>query len=292
MLEEERVTLSEPLAITKRKAKAEMQAFLGLNVDPEARMFVSLGRMVRQKGVDIIADIAYWILTTFENAQLIEIGPVADGYGVYAKERLLALSAKPEVQGRLFVKAEFMAVPAALKFASDFCLMPSRDEPFGYVDIEFAWHGALMVGAQAGGLGKVPGFYYIAQNKENLDRLQEELQEAISQAMAVDEGKLNEMAEEALKCTFPLGRWQKKTFSSLPGGLGQGPRRAQLRAAAAANAQRGGLLRPGGERTCCDVEAAGHLHAVQWLAFESEQCRRADGLALEKVEISTSERSG
>ena len=44
-------------------------------------------------------------------------------------------------------------MPQDLKFAADFCLMPSRDEPFGYVDVEFAWHGALLVGAQAGGLG-------------------------------------------------------------------------------------------------------------------------------------------
>ena len=29
--------------------------------------------------------------------------------------------------------------------------MPSRDEPFGYVDVEFAWRGAVIVGAQAGG---------------------------------------------------------------------------------------------------------------------------------------------
>lgn len=34
----------------------------------------------------------------------------------------------------------------ALYYAADFCLMPSRDEPFGIVDIEFAWGGALCIG--------------------------------------------------------------------------------------------------------------------------------------------------
>ena len=46
-----------------------------------------------------------------------------------------------------------------LHAATDVCLMPSRDEPFGYVDIEFGLYGALCVGFLVGGLGKMPGVY-------------------------------------------------------------------------------------------------------------------------------------
>jgi alpha-1,3-glucan synthase len=41
--------------------------------------------------------------------------------------------------------------------AADFCLVPSRFEPCGLVDIEFGWNGALMIGHDTGGLGKMPG---------------------------------------------------------------------------------------------------------------------------------------
>lgn len=210
MLEEERANLTQSLQETRRAAKAEMQEFLGLNKDPDARVFVSLGRLVRQKGVDLLADIAPWLLETFPMAQLIIIGPVGDGFGHYAAEKLQALTFRPEYKGRVFIKCEFMRVPEALKFAADFCLMPSRDEPFGYVDIEFAWRGALLVGAQAGGLGKVPGFYYLAQNRENLGRLRRELRAVVTEAMNAPPEKLQRMSEEALRCNFPLGGWQQR----------------------------------------------------------------------------------
>lgn len=36
-----------------------------MRVDPDARLCVSLGRLVRQKGVDILADVAEWLLSTY-----------------------------------------------------------------------------------------------------------------------------------------------------------------------------------------------------------------------------------
>lgn len=153
MLEEERAQLTDTLAKMKSDSKSEIQRTFGLKEDPDARIFVSLGRLVRQKGVDLVADIAPWLLETHPKAQLIVVGPIGDGFGNYAAEKLNKVGADPRFKGRVFVKCEFLKVPPALKFAADFCLMPSRDEPFGYVDIEFAWCGAVLVGAQAGGLG-------------------------------------------------------------------------------------------------------------------------------------------
>eukprot|EP00929_Paragymnodinium_shiwhaense_P027907 TRINITY_DN16274_c0_g3_i1.p1 TRINITY_DN16274_c0_g3~~TRINITY_DN16274_c0_g3_i1.p1 ORF type:complete len:2002 (+),score=497.55 TRINITY_DN16274_c0_g3_i1:86-6091(+) len=200
----------ERLLELKNSARKEIQQTYSLNVDPEARIFVFLGRLVRQKGVDLISDVAPAMLQQHEKAQLIIIGPVGDGFGHYAKKKLNDLAANPDYAGRLYVCCEFTRVPTVFKFAADFCLMPSRDEPFGYVDIEFAWHGALLVGAQAGGLGKVPGFYYLAQNRENLHRLHQEFLAAISQAMRTPTERLNEMALEAMRCSFPLAQWQEK----------------------------------------------------------------------------------
>ncbi|CAK0867763.1 unnamed protein product [Prorocentrum cordatum] len=174
MLEDERVEWDD-LHSRRAAAKATIQRQLGLREDPSAKLFVSLGRLVRQKGVDLLADVAPWLLEKYPDAQLVIVGPVGDGFGHYAGHHLQGLAEDERFRGRVFVKCEFQKVGDDLRFAADFCLMPSRDEPFGYVDVEFAWCGALVVGAQAGGLGKVPGFYYVAQNRENLSRLRREL---------------------------------------------------------------------------------------------------------------------
>ncbi|CAK9048525.1 unnamed protein product [Durusdinium trenchii] len=217
MLEEERVHLEGDLASVKADAKKRIQQRLGLEVNPNARLFVSLGRLVRQKGVDLIADVADWLLSNFADAQLILVGPVGDGFGHYAATKLEAMKENGRHAGRLHVHIQFMRdkdVLKDMKLGADFCLMPSRDEPFGYVDIEFAWHGALLVGAQAGGLGKVPGFYFLAQNRENLDRLRRELRTAVTRAMKADLDQLHRMAEEAISCTFPLDVWQRRLRSA------------------------------------------------------------------------------
>ena len=150
MLEEEREPLDKDLTEKKLEAKSETQRRFGLKVEPNARLFVSLGRLVRQKGVDILADVAEWLLSSYPEAQLLVIGPPADGFGFYAQRKLESLAEQETFRGRLSVHAKFVVVPPCVKWGCDFCLMPSRDEPFGYVDIEFAWRGAIIVGAQAG----------------------------------------------------------------------------------------------------------------------------------------------
>ncbi|CAL1154275.1 unnamed protein product, partial [Cladocopium goreaui] len=214
MLEDEREVNLEDLKQKKSAAKAMVQREFGLKVDPDARLFVSLGRLVRQKGVDILADVAEWLLSTYPEAQLLVIGPPADGFGYYAQRRLEALADLERFQGRLVAKCEFIEAPSYLKWGADFCLMPSRDEPFGYVDIEFAWRGAVIVGAQSGGLGKVPGFYYVQQNRENLSRLRRELRTAVSRAMAASQRTLREMSCRAMESSFPLVEWQESLMEA------------------------------------------------------------------------------
>ncbi|CAK9064462.1 unnamed protein product [Durusdinium trenchii] len=217
MLEEEREVLDKDLTEKKQEAKREAQSRFGLNVEPDARLFVSLGRLVRQKGVDILADVAEWLLSSYPEAQLLVIGPPADGFGFYAQRKLEALAEKAAFKGRLSVHSKFIVVPPCVKWAADFCLMPSRDEPFGYVDVEFAWRGAVIVGAQAGGLGKVPGFYYVQQNRENLARLRRELRTAVQRAMAATPSKVREMSRLALRSSFPLAEWQDALSSAYRG---------------------------------------------------------------------------
>lgn len=88
--------------------------------------------------------------------QLITVGPVIDLYGRFAAEKLARLMEMyPE---RVYSKPEFTALPPYLFSGADFALIPSRDEPFGLVAVEFGRKGALGVGSRLGGLGLMPGW--------------------------------------------------------------------------------------------------------------------------------------
>lgn len=88
--------------------------------------------------------------------QLITVGPVIDLYGRFAAEKLNRLmELYPD---RVFSKPEFTALPPFLFSGADFALIPSRDEPFGLVAVEFGRKGALGVGSRLGGLGLMPGW--------------------------------------------------------------------------------------------------------------------------------------
>jgi len=91
--------------------------------------------------------------------QLITVGPVIDLYGRFAAEKLNRLmELYPD---RVHSKPEFTALPPYLFSGADFALIPSRDEPFGLVAVEFGRKGALGVGSRLGGLGLMPGWVSI-----------------------------------------------------------------------------------------------------------------------------------
>lgn len=214
MSEEERADASsvdgEDFARRKIEAKLQVQRRYGLSQNADARIFVFLGRWVKQKGVDYIADVAEWMLTTYSGAQLIMIGPVGDPYGTYAKEKLERLYSAGKFNQRMFIHADFMKVCPEIKLACDFCLMPSRDEPFGYVDIEFGWYGALVVGSLRGGLGKLPGFYFQILNSDSSKHMQGRLKAAIQKAMACDSEFTSKMSVVARRSCFPVDEWQEE----------------------------------------------------------------------------------
>lgn len=158
------------------------------------------------------------MLNKYQNAQLIVIGPVGDAYGTYTKAKLDKLVSSGRFEGKLFVHAGFLVAPPELKLACEFCLMPSRDEPFGYVDIEFAWAGALVVGALRGGLGKLPGFYFRILNADSAVHVQRSLRKAVAAAMACDANKLLFMSRTGRASAFPVDVWQRE-LSELYGNL-------------------------------------------------------------------------
>ena len=149
------ITVDETFEASRGALKRQAQEWANLATDPDAELFVFVGRWSVQKGVDLIADVFPAILEDHKHAQLICIGPVIDLHGKFAALKLARLmELYPD---RVYSKPEFTALPPFIFSGAEFALIPSRDEPFGLVAVEFGRKGALGVGARVGGLGNMPG---------------------------------------------------------------------------------------------------------------------------------------
>lgn len=167
-------TFEEKRADLRRQA----QEWAGLDVDPTAELFVFVGRWSLQKGVDLIADIFPSILEKYPKTQLVCIGPVIDLYGRFAALKLDKLMKM--YPRRVYSKPEFTQLPPYIFSGAEFALIPSRDEPFGLVAVEFGRKGALGVGARVGGLGQMPGFWYTIESMSPSHLLQQFRQAIVS----------------------------------------------------------------------------------------------------------------
>jgi hypothetical protein len=116
-----------------------------------------------EKGADLVMHAAFWLLKHKPHVQIYIVGPIGDEVGQHVSTRLQLGAQVSSLRERLFVATTFFPVTSDMRYGTDFCLCPSRVEPFGYVDVEFAWHGTPTIGALVGGLGKVPGVYYRVQ---------------------------------------------------------------------------------------------------------------------------------
>lgn len=187
--------------------RRQAQEWAGLEVDPTAELFVFVGRWSLQKGVDLIADIFPSILEKYPKTQLICIGPVIDLYGRFAALKLQKLMEK--YPKRVFSKPEFTQLPPYIFSGAEFALIPSRDEPFGLVAVEFGRKGALGVGARVGGLGQMPGFWYTVESMTPSHLLQQ-FRQAIVSALDCKHNKRALMRAWSAKQRFPVAQWIKQ----------------------------------------------------------------------------------
>lgn len=198
------IHIDEKLEQDKPGMKLEAQKWAGLTEDPKADLFVFVGRWSQQKGVDSIADVFPSVLEHNPKVQLICIGPVIDLYGRFAA---LKLARMMEVYpGRVFSKPEFTALPGCIFSGADFALMPSRDEPFGLVAVEFGRKGALCVGARVGGLGQMPGWWFTIESTTT-KHFMHQFKTAIQGALASKPDQRAIMRARAAKQRFPVAQW-------------------------------------------------------------------------------------
>lgn len=174
------------------------------NPDPTAELFVFVGRWSLQKGVDLIADIFPSILEKHPKAQLICVGPVINLYGKFAALKLDKLMLK--YPKRVYSKPEFTALPPYIFSGAEFALIPSRDEPFGLVAVEFGRKGALGVGARVGGLGQMPGFWYTIESMAPRHLLHQ-FRGAVVSALSTKTDTRVQMRAWSAKQRFPVAQW-------------------------------------------------------------------------------------
>ncbi|KAM7198752.1 hypothetical protein V8F20_006067 [Naviculisporaceae sp. PSN 640] len=200
----EGVVVDEQFEASRAELRKQAQEWAGLEQRADAELFVFVGRWSMQKGVDLIADVFPWVLEQFPRAQLIAVGPVIDLYGKLAAIKLERLM--EQFPGRVYSKPEFTQLPPYIFSGAEFALIPSRDEPFGLVAVEFGRKGALGVGARVGGLGNMPGWYYTVEST-SAKHLISQFKDAIQGALASNGPTRAKMRAVSAKQRFPVARW-------------------------------------------------------------------------------------
>lgn len=198
------VTIDKERESKRGELRRQAQEWAGLEVNSEAELFVFVGRWSLQKGVDLIADIFPSILEKYPTTQLICVGPTIDLYGRFAALKLQKLVEK--YPRRVYSKPEFTALPPYIFSGAEFALIPSRDEPFGLVAVEFGSKGALGVGARVGGLGQMPGFWYTIESTAP-SHLLHQFRGAIVSALGSKQKTRVQMRAWSAKQRFPVAQW-------------------------------------------------------------------------------------
>jgi starch synthase len=130
----------------KARCKAALQRELGLSLDAQAPLVASVGRLVEQKGIDLIVGMLPKLMRGTE-AQLVLAGDGGPSF-VGAVEAAVA-----KAPGRAaFARAASEALVHRIFAGADFVLVPSRYEPCGLVQMYAQRYGALPVARATGGL--------------------------------------------------------------------------------------------------------------------------------------------
>ncbi|PSS03495.1 alpha amylase [Coniella lustricola] len=200
----EGIVVDETFEASRADLRVKAQEWAGLEIDPTAELFVFVGRWSLQKGVDLIADVFPSILEKYPKTQLVCVGPVIDLYGKFAALKLAKLMEK--YPKRVFSKPEFTQLPPYIFSGAEFALIPSRDEPFGLVAVEFGRKGALGVGARVGGLGQMPGWWYTVESMTPA-HLTDQFRHSLKEALESKPHKRALMRAWSAKQRFPVKQW-------------------------------------------------------------------------------------
>jgi starch synthase len=130
----------------KVRCRGALQRELGLPLDPHVPIVANVGRLVEQKGSDVVAHVIPRLLRA-SDAQIVVAGDGSPEL-VHAMEHAASKS-----HGRaVFARAAPEALVHRIFAGADIVLVPSRHEPCGLVQMYAQRYGALPVANATGGL--------------------------------------------------------------------------------------------------------------------------------------------
>lgn len=132
--------------MNRQKNKTAIQKELGLKVDPEIPLLSLIGRLDRQKGIDIVID------SMKDLAQLDwQLIVLAFGEDKTLEADLLKLAG--DLPGKVCFKEEMnLALSRRIYSSADILLMPSRYEPCGLAQMIAMRYGCIPIATATGGL--------------------------------------------------------------------------------------------------------------------------------------------
>ena len=110
--------------------------------------------------------------------------------------------------GRVYSKPEFVQLPPFFHSGVEFGLMPSRDEPFGLVAVEFGRKGALCIGSRVGGLGSMPGWWFTIESTTT-KHLLSQFKMAVQGALASKPQVRKTMRARSAMQRYPVAQWKE-----------------------------------------------------------------------------------
>jgi starch synthase len=130
----------------KARCRGALQKEVGLPLDSAAPLVVSIGRLVHQKGTDLLAA----ALPKLLRATDAQVAIAGDGDASLVKKIEDAVA---KSHGRaVFLRAASEVIVHRMLAAADFAVVPSRYEPCGLVQMYAQRYGALPVARATGGL--------------------------------------------------------------------------------------------------------------------------------------------
>jgi len=129
----------------KARVKRDLQAELGLRVDPKVPVFGMVTRLTHQKGIDLVLGNISLLLES--GAQLALLGSGAAAYELGLHE-----AARRFPQQIAFRRGYDEPLAHRIMGGSDFVLVPSRFEPCGLTQMYAQRYGALPIVRETGGL--------------------------------------------------------------------------------------------------------------------------------------------
>jgi starch synthase len=129
----------------KGRCKSALLAEIGLEIRPDRPLVVSIGRVVHQKGSDLLAAALPKILRS-------DVSVVIAGTGDEGLSAKLRAAVAKAGERATYLGAVSEPLSHRLFAAADLVLLPSRYEPCGLVQLYAQRYGALPVACATGGL--------------------------------------------------------------------------------------------------------------------------------------------